>query len=339
MAESDHLRRNISKKQPIDSRYFQAEHLYETDNGFTMSFLIRDDTALDKPFKFDPRIRSDELQEYVELMEAFYSFLTLLDTQTYLITLDHELEIRKLSQFTFEVNLGEFLTDIDATLFDEVRIHFKMAENQMVDVVVEVHEAWDKEIHKALNSILRTHDAEKYAEVWWLKLEWLIGRVLRVTHILCDKERYRSATMDFAPHETFYDTDVFVQWVWEDPETLELEAIGEKHATPKLSDEQIAKLENMGWNRAEKLPEVSHDNLTIRITNQDFRTTAKFIVETLRSGFKCHVDDLIVIRPRDVSELVIDLEKETKHQNWCYPQGLLYPEDVDLLYNKHNPEV
>ena len=332
--------RNVPGRRPIDKRMLETHRLWETENGWKVTFIVQTEKLLDNTLTYENRnLRSDERAEEFHLVSEFYDFLDLIDRRSFLVdqNLDFEIEIRKLTDTSFNFELEQYFAyHEDVSMFDEITLTFTKTSPQMnLLVSIEVVEAWDKEIQRELSAIIQQAEEEQKNSVWWLKLEWLIGRVLNVTKIMCQYNQNGPACIDFAPLDTFYETTVFIQWEWVDEQTLELEGVGKRHAVPKISTEQEAALQGLGWKSYLETPEQDNENYTIRITNTGIQDIAKLIVKTLQIGYRCQSLDLVVIRPSEVSELVIDIPQETRHQEWCYPQGLLYPEDLDLLYSFH----
>lgn len=326
--------RNIRKGGVIDIRDFLLSETRETTNSFVVTVHVSQKQM--KNQKLTMRTKASD-----RASEARRTFWTrLLAGLNLPLGARREVEIKGLSGEHIAVHhwaeglpAFEFngLFDVfDIAAYDTVVLEFFVDSGKITSVDVSVEEAKDKALTRELEELLAQARVDFDEEQGWSNIEWLLRRCFEVTRVQAETNGGAACTFDIAPKETFYDTHVFVQWSWPAPDEVEIEFISAEHAFPKLTQGALMGLQMLGWDEPHKGRDLDCPNFSQVLREPKTDEVVALISETLRL-YQAKSTDWVVVRPQSVSKRVIDIPAETEHQKWCYPQGLMNPDDVKLL--------
>ena len=240
----------------------------------------------------------------------------------------HAVTIRRNWPNEVTINFDGWLKNSGALYNDQVRMDFHVRDGGFHRLEMSLIEATDKELTRAVYELQQAAELEQHSERDWRLITWMIHASLVITKKRFEDHGSGVGTLSMAPHDTFYDTTRFIQWEWPADDEIILECVSAENARPGLTDAQVAQLVAEGWSKPGEGRDLDNPNFSMVIREPDLKTVARIFTHTLRNVLGAQSTDWMVVRPRELSRLLIQVQAENDEQRNGYPQGLFKVADI-----------
>jgi hypothetical protein len=244
-------KKHLSSKGPTQLYVDPYTRMHENSFGFFLQFKIGKWNFDNDKLRWLPIVHkkdaSDEKKTFIRRMLDSAGLIPREITKLQLDETD-EIEIRRDHAASFTVHLDGFLDYSDAKIGDTVELHFRVIDGVFEKVCLQIVDPNERKADvEFANIILQTVQNQK-DPIWYMGTQ-LIEQALRVTNPE-DTKFYgsQSGSLSFWSYRS-YDAreEIYIQWRWNSVGELYVEAVSNKFAWPKISNDGINHLIATGW--------------------------------------------------------------------------------------------
>ena len=223
---------------------------------------------------------------------------------------------------TFEVHLEEFFETSGAKIGDILEVHFATIVNQFGWVDLRIVDPEEHRTDLAIAQIEAETKANAKDPIWYMGAQ-LIENALRVTNPE-DTKFYgsQSGSLSFWSYRSYNAREeIYIQWRWNSVGELYVEAVSNKYAWPKISNDGINHLLATGWSGPSEDSEDDLPNYFRTYEDVDVVKIAKELMAVFRDVYLVKRDWIWLFNP---FHLVEELFKGQDDESFKFKDDAFY---------------